>query len=805
MDTLVQDVRYAFRSLVSRPTVFIVAALSLAIGISANTVVFAALDAYLVRPLPYGDANRLAQVYTANPKRGWTRAGTSVPDFLDWRKETKTLELAAYSGGNVNLVSGDRPERVSGVRVTPSFFRVMGVRPSAGRVFLEEEGEAGRDNAVVLSDAFWRRRFAGDQAVIGQTLLLDGKAYSVVGIMPADFAFPRASVDIWTPLPTLATESRAARYLALVGRLKPGATLESASTELKSITARLALQYPEDEGITARLIRLDREIYNETFRLGATISAVAVALVLLIACSNVANILLARASGRARELALRTALGAARGRLVRQLLTESILLALIGGTLGAILSVWGVKAFVAIIPPDFARTNTIALDGRALLFTLGLAVFSGVLFGTLPAVRATSSNVNAALREGGRSGTMGARSNRLGGSLVVAEISLAMALLVSAGLLIKASVRLQLVDLGFEPRGVLTMAVSIPEAQYPDTAKFVALQSELLRQLRALPGVQAAGAVTALPLEGGSGTSYTIDGEARPEPGKEPIAQFRGTTPGYLDAMKIGMVRGRDFNEQDRLESPKVVLVNESFAKRHWPTGDPAANAIGKRLVLGTGASQVIREIVGVVRDTREFGPDDEAPASMFLPALQRGYRSLSIAMRTSGDAGALAPAARAALRAVDPSLPGYRVRTMEEVVTISMLPDKIMPRLLGVFGAAALVLAIIGVYGVMSYSVSQRTREVGVRMALGAQRRDIMRLVVGQGAALAGLGVVLGLALAALSTKGLGTFLLGVSAYDPMIFGGVTLALATAAVVASYLPARRAVRVDPLVALRAE
>jgi predicted permease len=482
-----------------------------------------------------------------------------------------------------------------------------------------------------------------------------------------------------------------------------------------------------------------------------------------------------------------------------------MLLALVGGTLGALLSVLGVKALITIIPPNFARAETVALDGRALLFTLGLAVFSGILFGTLPALRATSTDVNGALREGGRSGTMGSRRNRLGGSLVIAEISLAMALLVSAGLLIKASVRLQQVDLGFDMRGVLTMAVSIPDAQYPDTSKVIALQSELLRRLRALPGVQAAGAVTALPLEGGSGTSYTIDGEPRPEPGKEPIAQYRGSTPGYLDAMKIAMVRGRDFTEQDRLESPKVMLVNESFAKRHWPTGDAVANALGKRVVFGTGTNEVIREIVGVVKDTREFGPDDEAPASMFLPVLQRGYRSLSFAVRTGGDAAALANAARTALREVDPSLPGYRVRTMEEVVRISTLPDKIMPRLLGVFGAAALVLAVIGVYGVMSYSVSQRTREVGVRMALGAQRRDIMRLVVGQGAALAGMGVVIGLALAGLSTKGLGTFLFGVSAYDPVIFGGVTLALATAAVVASYLPARRAVRVDPLVALRAE
>src|SRR6185503_14848702 len=414
MDALVQDLRYAFRSLLGRPAVFAVATLSLAVGISATTTIFAAIDAYLIRPLPYPRANELAQVWTASPTRGWNRASTSVPDFVDWRRESRSMDLAGFTGGSFNMVAGDRAERVNGARVTPNFFRVMAVRPAVGRWFTEDEGQKGRNSAVILSDAFWRRRFAGDSRIVGQTILLDGQRYSIVGVMPSDFRFPYWGIEIWTPLAIDGTEPRTARYLSIVGRASPGASLTTAESELKSIAGRLASNYKEDEGMTARLLRLDRAIYDDTFRRGATISMLAVLFVLLIACANVGNILLARATVRARELALRTALGAARRRIVRQLLTESLALGLVGGVLGALLSVVGVRAFVSIIPPEFARTDTIALDGRALLFTLGVAVLSSLVFGTVPAFHATSGNVNAALREGGRAGTMSLRRNRLG-------------------------------------------------------------------------------------------------------------------------------------------------------------------------------------------------------------------------------------------------------------------------------------------------------------------------------------------------------------------------------------------------------
>ena len=805
MDTLLQDLRYSFRSLASRPAVFAVAAFSLALGISATTTVFAAIDAYLIRPLPYPGSKQIAQIWTTNPTRGWNRASSSVPDFLDWQRESKSIELAAFTGSSFNLLAGDRPERAGGARVTPNFFRLMGVRPTVGRWFLDEEGERGRANAVVLSDAFWRRRFAADPSLPGKTVLLDGSAYTVVGIMPKDFQFPYWGVDLWMPLVVDGTELRGSRYLSIVGRVRPGASLATAQSELASISARLAKTYPENEGMSARLLRLDRAIYDETFRLGATISGVAVLFVLLIACANVGNILLARASMRSRELALRTALGADRRRLVRQLLTESLALGLIGGALGTVLSIWGVKAFVSIIPPQFARTDTIALDGRALLFTFGIAVASSLIFGTAPAFHATAGGVSAALREGGRSGTMGLRRNRLGATLVVAEIALALALLVSAGLLIKASVRIQLTDLGFDPHGTMAMSVTLPDSPYSDSTRVLALQTQLIDRLRAIPGVESAGAVSGLPLESGSGAAYVVEGAERPKPGREPITQYRGASPGYLSTMRIPLVRGRDFTDQDRIGAPRVLLVNESFAKRHWAASGAEA-AIGKRLVFNPGTpNEIVREVVGVVKDTREFGRDEEAPATVYVPAFQRWYRTLNFVVRSDADVASLASAMRAALRSIDPALPGYDVRTLDEVVRTSETADKIMPRLLTVFGGAALLLAVIGVYGVMSYSVSQRTREVGVRMALGAQRADILRLVVGQGALLAAIGLAIGLVAAAGSTRGLGVFLLGVSAYDPAIFGGVTAALGLSALLASYIPARRALRVDPLVALRDE
>jgi putative ABC transport system permease protein len=798
MDAFLRDLRFAARALLKHPTVFAVAVLSLALGIAANTTIFAALDAYLIRPIPVPAADRIVQVWSTNPERGWRSLNTSVPDYLDWVRESRTMELAATTGGSLNLAAaGDRAERVSGARVTPNYFRVFAFRPLVGRSFLDEEGRTGNDRSVILSYAFWQRRFAGERDVVGRKLLLNGETYTVVGVMPRDMQFPATGIDVWTPLAFDVTEKRGDRYLEVVGKLRPGVTIAGARNEMTEIAKRLTAAYPADNrGMSANVIYIADEIYDETFHQGATISMIAVAFVLLIACANVANLLLARATGRARELALRTAIGASRARLVRQLLTESVVLALAGGMLGVLLSIAGIKGLMSIIPPDFYRSDTVALNGRALVFTLAISVGSGILFGLAPAFAATGE-LGQALREGGRSSSMGLRRNRLGASFVVAEISLALVLLICAGLLIKGAIRYQTVDLGFDPRNLLTLRVSLPESQYPDSVKVAGFHEEFLRRLRGLAGVQSAGGATTLPLVGGTGTYYWVDGEPKPEEGKALIAQYRGTTPGYFATMRTPLVRGRDFTDQDRIDAPLVVLVNEAFARRHWKN-DPSSS-IGKRIVV----SDRPREIVGIVKDARDFGPDDDTPAMFYIPSLQRGYRNLTYALRSARDPGGLAEAVRAELAAMDASLPAYGVRTMTEIVREEQRGDLIMPKLLTAFGAIALFLAVIGVYGVMAYTVNQRTQEVGIRMALGAQRGDILQMVVWQGLTLAGLGLGIGLLLSVGATRGLSSFLLGVSAFDPTVFVGVTAALATAAIAASLGPARRAMRVNPLVALR--
>jgi putative ABC transport system permease protein len=798
MDPFLRDLRFAIRALLKYPTVFAVAVLSLALGISANTTIFAAVDAYLIRPIPVPDANRIVQVWETNPERGWRQNAISPPNFLDWRRESRTTELAAYTGGSLNLAAaGDRPERVAGARVTPSYFRVFGFRPVVGRAFLEEAIQPGNDRSVVLSHQFWQRRFAGDADVVGRKLLLDGTTYTIVGVMPPDMKFPWTTVDVWTPLAFNGTEKRSEHYLSVVGKLRAGATVASARSELQAISKRLAAAYPaENRGMSANVISIADELYDETFHQGALISTVAVAFVLLIACANVANLLLARASGRARELALRTAIGASRTRLIRQLLTESVVLALAGGLLGVLLSIAGIKGLMSIIPPDFYRSDTVALNGRALLFTLAISVGAGILFGLAPAFAATGQ-LGQALREGGRSASMGLRRNRLGASFVIAEISLALVLLISAGLLIKAAIRYQRVDLGFDPINLLTLRIALPETQYADTAKVAAFHEEFLRRLRGLPGVQSVGATTSLPMQGGSGGEYWIDGEPQPEEGKAPTTQTRGTTPGYFAAMRTPLVRGRDFTERDRVGAPLVALVNEAFVRRHWKGN--ASDAIGRRVVLSGSP----REIVGVVKDARDFGPDDDTPTMLYIPSLQRGHRNLAYVLRSSREPGGLADAVRAELAGMDASLPAYLVRTMREIVREEQAGDMIMPKLLTAFGAIALFLAVIGVYGVMAYTVSQRTQEVGIRMALGAQRQNILGMVVRQGLTLAALGLGIGLLLSLGATRGLSAFLLGVSAFDPVVFVGVTGALAAAALAASLGPARRATKVDPLVALR--
>ncbi|HET9982387.1 MAG TPA: ABC transporter permease [Longimicrobiales bacterium] len=795
MESFFRDLRYAVRSLARSPGLVAAAVLSLALGIGANTTIFSAIDVFIFRPLPYPHAERIVNVWTTNASRGWQWAPASMPDALEWRARAHTLDVAPSYGATFNM-GGERPERFEGARVGWNYFRVLGVAPAMGRIFLPEEETKGRDRVVVISNELWRRRFAGDPGIVGRTLLINGERHTVVGVMPPGFRTVGES-DVWAPLGLDGKEARDTRYVRAMARLRPGSTFEAAQAEIAGVASQLAAQYPEDQGNGARIVTLRDDLYDATFRRATMIVSAAVLFVLLIACANVANLLLARAASREKEIALRTALGAGRLRLARQFLIESSLLGLAGGALGLLLSVWGIRGLVAIMPPEFFGVERIGIDGRVLAFTIGISLAAGLLFGTAPAIQAASPNLKESLTEGGRGATVGFRRGRLRAALVVTEIALALVLLVSAGLLVKSYLGMRRTDLGFEPRHVVTFRVSLPQSTYGDSTRAIAFYDQLLQRVRAVPGVQAAGASTTLPMRGSNSSTYWIDGQPEPPDAEKSLVPFRVVTPGYLEAMRIRVVRGRPLTDQDRTGAAPVLVVNESFARRHWAGGDP----IGRRVAFTAGA----REIVGVVRDTRDFGPDDDAPAVVYLPELQSGARTLSVAVRSDRDPGSLIPALRAEVQALDADQPIYDAGTMEEIVVRSIAGDTIMGRLLSLFAGIALVMAVMGVYGVMAYSVAQRTREVGVRMALGAQPRDIVRLVLRQGTFLAGLGILIGLLVAAGVTRLLAAFLHGVSAFDPLTFGLVSVSLAAAALLASLLPARRATRVDPLVALQTE
>ena len=798
MDTLLQDLRYGARSIMRSRGVFLLAVASLAIGVAANTTIFSAVDVFLFRPMPYPEPDALVMAFTTNEQRGWTQTSVSLPDFVDWRERSRTVDLAAYQETSFNLSGGDRAERLTGARVAWNFFRVMGTPLADGRGFRADEERRGSDNVVVISETLWERRFGGDGAGLGATLMIDGAPRTVVGVMPADFEFPSRNLDVWVPLGLTGEEPRGNRSHLTVGRLRDEATLETARADLSRVAADLERTHADDTGMGVFVNTLHAQLFDETFWTAALICMVAVGFVLLIACANIANLLLAKAASRDREIAVRTVLGAGRLRILRQLLTESMLLATVGGALGLLLSVWGIRGLIALMPPDFAFIDRIGLDARVLAFTLVLTAAAGLIFGLAPALQSVRPNLNATLREGGaRGGTIGRRQGRFRAGLVIAEIGLALVLLISAGLLVRGYASLRSVDLGFRTEDVLTARVALLETEYPDSLRVTAFYDALLQRLRGEPGIRAVGATTILPLLGGSGTYYDVPENRAPSPEQRPVTQFRGITPGYFDALDVRIERGRDFTDRDRIDAAPVMIVNDAFARTAWPGGDP----VGRTVELTSAAYQV----VGVAADTRDFGGDSEPPPTVFVPALQRGYRNLAMVMHVDGDLADAAAAVRTAVASLDPNLPVYQVQTMREIVALYEGGTRIMVRLLTIFAAIALVLAVLGVYGVMAYNVAQRTREVGIRMALGAGRREIVRLVLRQGATLASIGLGAGILLALAVSGFLAAFLYGVSRFDLFTFAVTTLALAAAALLASYVPARRATRIDPLDALRTE
>ena len=798
MEAILRDLRFAFRSLRRSPGLVAVATFSLALGIAVNVTIFAAVDILLLRPLPFPEADRLVQVWSTNPSRGWDQTSVSLADFRDWREQSRTMTLVAYRGASFNLSDDvEDPLRASGARVSPGFFALLGAKPSLGRTFAPDEEQPGKDNVVVISDAFWRDRFEADRGIIGRSIRLDGQPVTIIGVMEPGFGFPENQLDLWTPQPLL-EEDRGSRYLRVMGKLAPGVTLKSANSELEGITRTLENTYPgTNKGMSGQVITLHDEVVEPEARRAGTICLVAVFFVLLIACANVANLLLARGASRARELSVRAALGAGRHRLVRELLTESLVLAALGCALGIVASFWGLNLFRSIMPSDYQRVDQLAIDGRVLLYAVVVSAMAGLAFGTAPALQVTRGGLSAALAEGGRGGSGGLKHRRLRTAFVVGEVALAQVLLISAGLMIKGAWRMETTPLGFEPRQVLVFGVTLGQQEYRDSLEVVTREEAILARLRALPGVEEAGAMSLIPMSGGNSAYYTVEGAPPPPEGERPVVQHRGVLPGFARALGLSLDRGRNLTDADRRGATPVILVNQAFVRRHWPDRDP----LGQRITL----LDTTWEIVGVLGDVREFGADDPAPPMVYFPALQRTVRSVQYVIRAAGDPAGLSGPARESVSAVAPGLPIYGMRTLEEHIRLWDTGNVIMAKLLSTFGAMALFLALVGVYGVMAYTVTQRERELGIRRVLGAGRKEISWLVLGHGLRLAGLGVVIGLLIALGVTRTLSIFLLGVSPFDPAVFAGVTFSLVAAATVASILPAKRATGVDPGVALRAE
>jgi putative ABC transport system permease protein len=810
MRTLLQDMRYGFRVLAKRPGFTAVAVLALALGIGANTAIFSVVNAVLLRPLPYKEPERLAVVWETVSQAGQEmnkRNEVAMGNFRDWRAQNQVFEqLAALSYASVNMTGIAEPERIQGAVVTTNLFQVLGVEPAAGRSFLPEEEKVGGPRVVVLSQGLWQRRFGADPTLLGRTLTLNGNQFTVVGIMPPAFQlqFPSSmQVDMWLPMRIDASDTdRQAHYLYVLGRLKPGASIEQAQAGMTSIVGQLQGQYPEtnaDRG--ANVVALHKQLVGNVQPYLYVLFG-AVGFVLLIACVNVANLLLARVAARYKEVAIRIALGASRWRMIRQLLTESLMLSTLGGLLGLLLAYWGIDLLIALTPPDVPRLNEIGLHGPVFGWTLLISLLTGVLFGLAPALQASKPDLNESLKESGGRTSGGLSRSRLRNLLVVSEVALALVLLIGAGLMIKSFMRLQQVNPGFKPKNLLTMNISLPRQKYKEKQQANIFFDQLFERVKALPGVESVGGIDPLPLSDSSETTgFVFEGGPALAPADRPEVGDHVITADYFRAMRIPVLKGRSFNEQDREETPRAVVINEAMARRYWPNGD----AIGKRIGFDEADKQIWWEVVGIVGNVRHQSLDAEAKPEVYFPYRQSPRNFMTVVVRTSSDPSLLVSALRDQVLAVDRDQPVFDIKTMEQRIAKSVAPSRFIMLLLAVFSALALALSAIGVYGVMAYLVSQRTHEIGIRMALGAQARDVLRMIVRQGMTLAVAGVVLGLIAAFALTRLMSSLLYEVTATDPLTFACVSALLMMVALLACYIPARRATKVDPMVALRYE
>jgi putative ABC transport system permease protein len=803
LETISQDVRYGLRVLAKNRGFTAVAVVTLALGIGANSAIFSVVNAVLLRPLPFPDSERIVSFAGVNPSKGVTDSNMSVPDFADWRAQGQAFEqVAGFVAGGALLVAGEEAERVRGTSVTGDFFPLLRTGAALGRALHPDDAKKDAPPVAVLSHALWQRKYGGDPAIAGRQITVGRESTTVVGVMPPGFGYPDRT-EIWFPLALdPAAERRDNRYLEVVARLRPDATLARAQAELDAVNARLAQTYAEtNTGWGVRLTGL-RERLVGNMRTPLLVILGAVALVLLIACANVANLLLARAASRGREFAVRGALGAARARIIRQLLTESCLLSLAGGAAGLLISLWLTRLLVGLIPTDTPRMDEVRPDALVFGFALAVSVITGLLFGLAPALQASRGDLNETLKEGGRTGAEGARRNGARSLLIVSEIALSFMLLAGAGLLARSFLLLREVHPGFNPDGVLALRISASGPKYPAGPARAELYRQALARVESLPGVESAGAVLSLPLGGDTfnvGRSFIREGRpATPE--ESAGASYLVATPGYFRALQIPLLSGRGFVEQDTEKSPMVVVVNETMARRFWPGESP----VGKRITIWRD-EKFPREVVGVVGDTRSR-PGEPAGPQMYVPYAQDpNWSSLSLVVRSSTDPASLVAAARDELHAIDRAIPVYNARPMGDVVAAALAERRASTLLVGAFALLALLLAVTGIYGVTAYYVTQRTHEIGVRMALGAQARHVLGLVLGQSLRLTLGGLALGLCGALALTRVLESLLYGVKPTDPVAFAAAAALLGVVSLLACLLPARRATKVDPLLSLRAE